>query len=476
MNKLGISFRTWINKQEVMGTTFEWLDPFHARIRPDRLPAYVTFMPARDGNEVVELRIQRSPQARPSFLVHLVLNDEWRAHALFREMAHALEVESKRGPIPVLVCHPDDEPRDRLAAFVSALSMVERTLSLAFEFRTASVCEALADHSPYAAIMLTPSASAHQREVHKAHEEAVVFCLPAASSAPGDATRALRLMLEALGEIDVLAPEIHLAPRTRTPLGRHKVLLLNVMYCDRCVRMGWRVYQGMRRITSGKITKSTLRMEDIEDLMSTLYLYGVDASELDGIAILVPGVVNFCSTNLPSLGDRDQCVHDKLVERYGIPVLIENNTNAAAMGCYLLQDEYENISLYRHQLGHKNGGQGTVMDGRLVAGRYGMAGEPKFYQHRFSYEQCFSDLVWTERGLRSICQNVLLATVGTIEPDALYVAVSTMDDIAPLREELERALPKYCMPDLHMVSDYRERMYLGGAALCEQLIERKRRR
>ncbi len=467
MSTLGISFRAWISKQTILGVSPCWQDDYRAIFALETAIAYVTFLPYKRNHEVLELRIQRSPQAHPAFLTHLILNDEWHAKALFREMAEALKTQHRHGTNRVLVCHPQGEhPNEAASAYIDSLNQEAQVLSIAFEFTPIGLEDALAFKGTCAAIMLMPPVSAHQKHMHEAHLKSVVIAIPASIVTHNDARRGIRLMLEALGEVESITPYVPTVPPLRLPKLAPTVLLINVMYCDRCVRMGWRVYHGLKIAAQGQVLKATLSMRDLRDLLDTLFLFGTCHSEVQVMGILVPGVVNYCSMNLPSLGDRDGNIAEKLQKAYGMPVFMENNTNAAAMGCYMMQDEFESISLYRHQLGHMNGGQGTVIAGRLISGRYGMAGEPKFYQRKFCYEQCYSEEVWTEKGISCICKNVLLATIGTIEPDALFVAVNTMEDVDELRTCLERALPKYCMPELFYVDNYRDCMYLGGAVLA----------
>lgn len=474
ISSIGESFRSWMSKQSVLGAGIDWLDHYHAVISPGAIVAYVSFVPLFDGHEVVEMRIQRTPQSRPSFITHFILEDEWRARSLFREMAQALATETVRGPIKVLVCgssRPELESAE--LAFTERLRQESEHLSVGYEFVLADATSSLVDRKDCVAVLLMPSVAALQHQEHLAHKSAVTFAIPKQALLSQDARATIRLLLEALGEVDTLAspiPPVPPIPPARMPSTCGEVLVINVMYCDRCVRMGWRVYRNLHKIATGKVTKGLLHFEDMDDLLGTLPLYGVDVQSLDAIELLVPGVVSPCSMNLPSLGDRDYCIAEKVWRKHGIPTFVENNTNAAAYGCYLLQDDYSNVALYRHQLGHMNGGQGTIVAGNVVHGRYGLAGEPKFYQRRFSYGESYSRQVWSAKGIEKICTNVALATIGIVEPDVLYFAVEALEDMESLRANIERSLPKYCAPQIVAIDDYRERMYLGGAALALQSL------
>ena len=473
MSELGDSYRAWIAKQKF---TFapKQADSMHFVFASPAAMGYLAFFPCPNGDELVEMRIQRSEHARPSFLTHFMLTDIWHARKLLREMMQTLETENARGPLRILVCDkPGLPPSDEVLQFVSRLRIVAQEPSVTCEFCAIPLDEIPSDDARVAAIVLAPSVGHLQRQTYLEHPDLICIPIPKMAFASLDAHRAFRLLLEALGEIDTLPPSACLVHPARRPTGTKTVLVVNIMYCDRCIRMGFRVFEGMNELTRGKVTKAFLSMDDIFDLLSTLFVYGVPAQSLDAIELLVPGVVNYCSMNLPSLGERDMCIADKIKDRYGIPTFIDNNTNVAAVGCYVMQNEFESISLYRHQLGHMNGGQGTVVGGKMITGLHGIAGEPKLYQRRFCYDEPYNHKVWSSEGLTKICLNVLRASMATIAPEALYISVGALDNLDEIRTGLARTLPKYCEPHIIAVDDYRERMYVGATALCHQRLSKQ---
>ncbi len=464
MEELGTQFRQWLLRQRVCDQTPQRLDDNHYRVQTELVRADVRMRDEGDARELVEMRMGRIGSTPPTFLVRFVLNDLRHARDLFREISRACAAETRRGPVRILVC---GSMSAHAKEFVQRLREQASQFSLAYEVDSCSVAEAFARGNQHVVYMLTPDVAHLRRRLAEACPDSVAFPLPRALYQRKDAKAALNLMLEALHEIES-THSVHAAPPTLArPLPRAgRVLVLNIMYGDRSVRMGYRVYDGSTPIARGVVIKARLSMRDIDDLLETLCVEGVDKRTLDAVGISVPGVVNCYSMNLPGLGDRDPSICEKIEARHGIKTYIDNSTNAAAMGCYLLQAEGDSLTLYRHQLGHKNGGQGTIIGGRLVTGRFCLAGEPKFYQRNFAYAGTYAESVWSDEGLAEICRNVLLATIGTVSPDVAYVSVSTVEDVDGVCLALERKLPKYCIPALEAIHDYRERMYLGEAALC----------
>lgn len=468
MNALGQEYRQWIARQKICGQALATQDNSHYALAIEHVFVHVDFVPHAEGQEIVELRMERAEHLDPTFFVRFVLKDLPHARDLFREMSRAATAEATRGVATVLVCSSRDA---RVRLLVEKIRQKTENLSLAYDVVLCSAHEAFAQTNSQVAIMLAPDMAHLRRRLTETHPESAVFPLPPRVVAEQDAHTAIRLLLEALHEIETPPIDLNECLLPLRPLARDgHVLVLNVMYGDRCVRVGYRVYDAHRPIARGLVIKARLSMADIDDLMETLCMKGVDAGSLDAIGILVPGVVNCYSMSLPGLGERDDCLREVFEKRYGAKTFIDNNTNAAAMGCYLLQAEGESLTLYRHQLGHKNGGQGTVIGGKLVTGRFCLAGEPKFFQRNFKYIDGYAEAIWSSEGLAEVCRNVLLASIGIISPDVAYLAVSTVEDVEALRKSLERKLPVYCIPELVTIHDYRERMYLGEVALCLERI------
>lgn len=169
-----------------------------------------------------------------------------------------------------------------------------------------------------------------------------------------------------------------------------------------------------------------------------------------------------------------------LSERYGTKVFVDNNANAAAVGCYMSQDEYDSVILHTQRTGMPMGGQGIVVDGHLVKGRKNFAGElgPLFSaMHDAKSSQEAEDLAWTSEGMRELVAPMLAADISLVSPDAIYVAVDLLDDMDALQKEMQRHFTSDqvdYMPDLVRVRDYRETIALGELALCLQKLHNPR--
>mgnify|MGYP005834399255 CR=1 FL=1 len=134
----------------------------------------------------------------------------------------------------------------------------------------------------------------------------------------------------------------------------------------------------------GKITGLTNLKEGreavIEDIVRAIRslrdAHGAD--RLAGVGVAVPGFIEIRkglivgSNNLPQFEGFP--VRDDISGRLGTPILLENDANAAAMGEKWLGAGRDTGSLILLTLGTGIGG-GIIMDGRIIHGENGMAGE-----------------------------------------------------------------------------------------------------
>ena len=104
----------------------------------------------------------------------------------------------------------------------------------------------------------------------------------------------------------------------------------------------------------------------------------VDQRSLRGVGIGVPGFIDIeagiviGSSNLP--GFNDFPVRDEIQKYLGIPILLENDANAAAFGEKWIGAGQNVKDLILLTLGTGIGG-GVITDGKILHGSYGMAGE-----------------------------------------------------------------------------------------------------
>ena len=120
------------------------------------------------------------------------------------------------------------------------------------------------------------------------------------------------------------------------------------------------------------------RLEQAEELIQEAIAQTTSfGSRLFGMGVGVPGLVDHSTGTLlyaPNLRWHDVPVRDRWQSRFGVPVIVENEANAAALGERMLGAAHstDNFVYITTDIGL---GAGLVIDGKLYGGAGGFAGE-----------------------------------------------------------------------------------------------------
>jgi cellobiose-specific phosphotransferase system component IIB len=491
MNQTSQAFRTWVMEQRPRGVTPVATRVTGAdciRIDVGSAIASVTFWPYEDGLEIAEYQIVRSTDGEPFFFLHVLLDDLSRAKELFAEMEEALENAEGHTTTHVMLCCTSALTT---TLFANKMAEVAQTLSLDYDFTALSVDRALSEGGDYDAVLLAPQVSHLRKAMMDAYPQALVFEIPGKIFGSYDAAGALRLLLHAMRDVQTTAEVHHETTRVACDLSNDwRILIITLFTMRSYSRLGYRLYDHGHVTAQGSVRKPRLDYRDVEDLLETMGAKGVRVRSLDIIGIAVPGVAYHGSVTLPGVIDGPYDLGTHIQERFGIKTSVDNNCNAAAVGCYVGQDKYQSVMFYRHEFGHIAGGLGTVIDGTLLKGRHNLAGEPKYYESLFSYDASYDEILLSEEGMFAIARNVALTGIALVAPEAFYFSVDTVDDMDKMRRALTsdiserrdrcilqgptngplRGLPAELLPELFVVDDYVERVYLGEMALCLQKL------
>ncbi|MDO4797082.1 MAG: ROK family protein [Coriobacteriales bacterium] len=479
MEQIGRDFRAYVASYHIPDCTVEQVDEDHITLTTPHARGEVIFYAFEGAPEIVELRIEDADCAcEPKFFLHFQLTDESRAKELFGEMASELQQHDLFHTTRVLLCCTAGLTT---SMFASKLAEAAKTLSLNYTFEAIPLDQARTEGGSYDVVLLAPQVGYQRDAVAESFPNAVVVEIPAKVFASFDAGSALRLVMHVLSDHTVF-PE---HDGTNLKLARdlkndRRIMVVTAINRPRSSWIGWRIYDKGTIVAHGSVTKPTHDLRDVEDLLATLHVRGWNPSDLDAIGIAVPGVINRGTVALAAKHVTDYELGRTLCKRYGTKVFVDNNANAAAVGCYVSQDEYDSVVLHTQQTGFLVGGQGIVVDGHLVKGRKNFAGEltPLYGAiHEPDRSKRDTSVAWTSEGMRKTVAPLLAADIALVAPDAIYVAVDLLDDMDALREEISRyfgsRLDAY-IPDLIRVTDYRERIALGELALCLQKLSNPR--
>ncbi len=201
---------------------------------------------------------------------------------------------------------------------------------------------------------------------------------------------------------------------------------ITVIVADMKAKVLWR--RNVETTEAGKPLTELSQAEVLEQAEHLLQEAIAKAMTCDchlfGIGLGVPGLVNHSTGTLlfaPNLGWRNVPFRDMWYQRFGIPVIVENEANAAALGEHVLGVAKQLDNFVYLSAGVGLGG-GLVIDGKLYGGTGGYAGEighmtlePEGPQCNCGNRGCWEMLV----GPRAILQRVRQAAVEGRAPDLL---------------------------------------------------------
>ena len=471
MTSLANDFRSWILSRAMMlrhvveGCTVESPDDEHVRIITEKATANVNFYELEPGApEIVELNIIPADDPdNPTFFLHFEMDDLDHAQQLFDELTDTLSQLTAQKVTRILLSCTSGLTT---SFFAKKLAEVATTLSLDYEFEAKPIVQALEVAGEYEAVMLAPQVHMHRDEMVERHPDLVVFEIPGAVFGSYDAGTALRMLLNAMSENALAARMEQADTRIVRKLDNDKrILVISAVYGVKDSLYSYRVYDHGEVVLDGCVEKPGRSYCDVKDVLATVHLQGVDPSSLDAIGLALPGVVDGSTVHMVSI-DLGMPDFAKLSESLGVPIFVDNNANAAAVGCYVSQDEYENIALHRQPTGYCVGGQGLIIDGRLVRGNHGLAGEQGYLVQKLGGRDSLRKKGWTTEGALDLVSSYLLCNISVAAPEAIYVAVDLLPDMDELAAELARWLPEGTVPKLVHVCDYHERVLVGEYALC----------
>ncbi len=468
MDPNGTIFRDWVLSQQVCGRYPTAVDDSHIRIALDTAIAEVNIYPPFDeGFEIAEYRVTRIIDGESIFFLHVLLDDLDRAKELFDEMTESLEEEEEHQAVHVLLCCTSALTTTLLA---SKMGEVAIALSLNYDFTAMPIVQALQPGGDWAAVLLAPQASHMRRQIMEAHPDAVVFEIPGKIFGSFDAAAAVQLVMHALHDVQETNEPTGNLRASRDLANDRRILIITLFTLRDHARLGYRLFDHGNVASEGAVRKPKLDFRDIIDLLETLPARGVSVSDLDGIGIAVPGVAYRGTVTLEGIVEGTFDLRGHIEQRFGVKTYVDNNCNAAAVGCYVSQDSYESLVFFRHAFGHQAGGLGTIIDGRLLKGRGNLAGEPRYYEDLLNLDMPYEDALWSDEGLFQLTRDVCAISIALTAPEAIYLGVDTVDDMGRLHDALAERFPEQHIPPLYVVDDYIERVYLGEMAISLQKL------
>ena len=193
--------------------------------------------------------------------------------------------------------------------------------------------------------------------------------------------------------------------------------------------------------------------------------------DFDAIGVAVPSIVDDGVVIEERDGEELRFeLRERLEQMWNNTVYLDFSATAAAVGCYVSQDAYENVVFHAQAVGRVEAEEGYVVSGVPVIGRHGRSGHLGNVARGFALSMPVEDAAWRVTGMRELVARHVETLACTIAPDVVYVWCDLLPDMDELRDELLKTLHADAVPELVAISDYDEHVLLGELSLCLRRI------
>lgn len=463
LNKLAKAYREWILEQGLKGCVLSEGKDGAIDITGELVRGWVSFYDINDAC-IVELRLERVLDGEPAFFLHFELEDLTRAQMLFDEMASVVYDLNHHQTRQILLCCSCGMTT---SFFAMKLNECATNLGLDYEFSAKSIEEAEREGSKYSAVLLAPQVGYQRKAVAEALPNTPVIELPGKVFGSYDAPSALRIVVDVLSGSRKPSNETQLHSMRDFDKTK-RVLAMSYIYRKDEPTLSYRVLDKGRIAASGMLVRRTFDDQLLEDISATLRLKGWKTEEFDAVGIAVPQMVDDgIVVRMHHDGGTDRHdMRDSIGELWNTKVYVDHNATAAAVGCYVSQDEYENVAFHAQTIGVPGGEEGYVVEGKPLVGRSGYSGHLRPLANSFSLQMDLEDAAWRVDGMCELVARYVTSLACTIAPEVIYVWCDLLPYMDDLREELEKVLPPDAIPELKEVTDYDDYVLLGELALC----------
>lgn len=475
-------FRSWLRDRRHTNYTTDFSDDDHYRLETDYATAQINFYRMEPDPEVVEFLIENKADGETKFFLHFHPEERDHAIQLFREMTQALIALREQQTTEVLLCCTVGMTT---TFFADRLNQVAETLGLDWHFSAVAASEAVEHGQSKAAVLVAPQIGYQAKRLQAMIPNVPVLPIPTATFASYDAAGCLEWLRKELAEREKTVEDRALDHIARDLVNDKRVFVVASHSSPRRMVIHYRLYDCGRVTLDQKVIKRTLAIKDITDVIDTQVCGCTGTVKADAVGIALPGIIGNGKYNL-ELSNILQSSHGNLdlskvdlrnfdIEayfgsRYSVPVYLCNNANAAALGWYGSQDEYERVTFHSQATGWAMGGQGHVMDGKLMEGAHGIAGELRFFANRLTFSRPLHFSPYSSADVLELVGQELAVDCATFDPEVIALRCDLLPNVEEVADEIAKYVPREYMPKIVHVDNYNECILLGMMIHCLQKL------
>lgn len=468
------NFKHWVLQQNGPYTIREQ-DEDHIHIENEYGLSEVNFYHLEEEGEIVELKVTCKKTNMTRFFLHFQPVHEEHAKDLFREMISSLLSMKNSQTTKVLLCCSAGMTT---SFFAEKLNEVARMNALDYDFSAVGVQEVYAHAKDYDVVLVAPQVGYEEARLKRSIVDKLILKIPTQLFASYDAAGCLEFVRNEVNAFFQTKKKkaSNCCKCNKSDIG--KVLIISTVPGEDNTIIHYRIYENGEIILDRRVLKKTLDLEDIDDIIDTQVCQNT-ATPFRAISIALPGIVQDGKLDLPKTksvnlqGEKSNFFN---IQKYyedcaGVPVRIENNANCAAYGWYTNQSKYQTVCLMSQPAGWLIGGQGIVVNGKLIRGSHGITGEIRYLLNQMSYETPLSIDPYNVKVMREITGKALLANISILDPEVIIVRNDMLLDVEEIKEELEKYLPASRIPEIIHMDDFNDYVMAGQERLLKEYIE-----
>ncbi len=405
---------------------------------------------------LMELMITEKSNGNNIYYMHFEMNDFDHAKELINDMiSELIAFQNADSSTRILLCCSGGLTT---GFFAKKLNDTAKALGIPYEFSAVSYMNVYEQGFIYDGVFLAPQIAYEFDKISAVLAEKVVRMIPNAIFAKFDPGKML----------DFVRTEIENAKKKEPTKSEkleqsfhnnRKILVVALINSADNSELIYRYYKNGNIEENGKIIKKVKSLRDIEDIIDTMK---IKHPEIEEIVLAIPGTVAEDDFYYQLFTKEHKDVKGYLEKKYALPITLINDMNATVYGIYSLQNDYENIVYYFQPHGFATGSAGIIVNGELVQGLNGIAGEMFFMTDLYRLEDKPENLIKTPEGMMEFMSPNLKAIIAILGPEALMIHTDMIPSEQDVLEVLGATFRQINIPDIKIVREISEFMLTGA--------------
>lgn len=414
---------------------------------------------------IIEFSVTNKINDKVEFYLHFQMKTLKHAMELFEEMLETVHQFVYKPKMKVLLSCTGGLTT---GYFAEKLNEANEMLALDYEFDAVAYGDLYeAATEKYEMILLAPQIAYLQPKIQEILHDKTVVRIPSGIFAKYDVISLLQLIQrEKLRKnTSHTLPTRKVSPRRKVN-NKHKILSISMIRPSQKVSLYYRIYDESNHIIlDNEVIKNRISIDDICDILDIVF---VSYPDIEYIGLSMPGIVNEGRLVLRSEGFDNSDIVGMLKSRYNKTFVLVNDVNAIAVGYYASSEKYSTFSFLFQPQGSYSG-IGNIVNGELIEGRRGIAGEAQYLP--FYREKDALDRVKTPETIVDIVAKTMASIICVLGVEAIVLSCPLIFNKEDVVKELVKYLPFEYIPDIICIDNLNEYNLLGTMMLCSKAIE-----